>query len=299
MEKKPVLVVMAAGMGSRYGGLKQIDPVGSQGEAILDFSLFDAHEAGFETAVIIIKEAIRADFMDTVGKRLEKCPMEIRYAYQEMEKIPAGYAVPEGRVKPWGTSHCLLCAKDEIDGAPFAVINADDYYGKDAYKILVSILGDLKRADDAGMVPYVLGNTMSENGGVTRGVCRIEDGVLQAVNETKNIRFGDDRTILSDAGELSPRLPVSMNVWGFHPDVIPVIEAYFEAFLKSLAPDEARAECLLPVMINDLLSEHRITVRAKESSDCWFGLTYREDVSLTQEALRALHAKGMYPERLF
>ena len=145
--KKPVLVVMAAGMGSRYGGLKQIDPVGSQGEAILDYSLFDAHEAGFETAVIVIKEAIKADFMDTVGKRLQKCPLEIRYAYQEIEKIPAGYTIPEGRVKPWGTSHCLLCAKDEIDGAPFAVINADDYYGKDAFKVIYQYLSNLAAGD--------------------------------------------------------------------------------------------------------------------------------------------------------
>ena len=263
----------------------------------MEYSIHDAIEAGFDRVVFVLK----SDMVDTVrrgiGDRLKR-RVRVDYAVQDYSTIPSFYTIPEGRTKPFGTVHALLCAKEYLD-APFATINADDYYGKDAYKILVSMLGDLKRADDAGMVPYVLGNTMSENGGVTRGVCRIEDGVLQAVNETKNIRFGDDRTILSDAGELSPRLPVSMNVWGFHPDVIPVIEAYFEAFLKSLAPDEERAECLLPVMINDLLSEHRITVRAKESSDCWFGLTYREDVSLTQEALRALHAKGMYPERLF
>ena len=140
MKKEPVLVVMAAGMGSRYGGLKQIDPVGSCGEAILDFSLFDAHEAGFETAVIIIKEAIKKDFMETVGKRLEACPMEIRYAYQELDKLPEGYTVPEGRTKPWGTSHAILCAREAIDGAPFAVVNADDYYGKDAYKVIYDFL---------------------------------------------------------------------------------------------------------------------------------------------------------------
>ena len=142
MSKKPVLVVMAAGMGSRYGGLKQIDPVGVCGEAILDFSLFDAYAAGFETAVIIIKEAIKDDFMELVGKRLEKCPMEIRYAYQELEKLPEGYEVPEGRTKPWGTSHAILCARDEIDGAPFAVVNADDYYGQDAYKVIYDFLAN-------------------------------------------------------------------------------------------------------------------------------------------------------------
>ena len=144
---KPILVVMAAGMGSRYGGLKQIDPVGSCGEAILDYSLFDAHEAGFETAVIIIKEAIKKDFMDTVGKRLEACPMEIRYAYQELDKLPAGYAIPEGRVKPWGTSHAVLCAKDVIGDAPFAVINSDDYYGKDAFKVIYNYLSNAQSGD--------------------------------------------------------------------------------------------------------------------------------------------------------
>ena len=295
--KHHTLVILAGGLGSRFGGDKQISSVGPHGECLMEYSIHDAIEAGFDRVVFVLK----SDMVDTVrrgiGDRLKR-RVRVDYAVQDYSTIPSFYTIPEGRTKPFGTVHALLCAKEYLD-APFATINADDYYGKDAYKILVSMLGDLKRADDAGMVPYVLGNTMSENGGVTRGVCRIEDGVLQAVNETKNIRFGDDRTILSDAGELSPRLPVSMNVWGFHPDVIPVIEAYFEAFLKSLAPDEERAECLLPVMINDLLSEHRITVRAKESSDCWFGLTYREDVSLAQEALRALHAKGMYPERLF
>ena len=176
--KKPVLVVMAAGMGSRYGGLKQIDPVGSQGEAILDYSLYDAHEAGFETAVIIIKEAIREDFMATVGKRLEKCPMEIRYAYQEMDKmIPAGFTVPEGRTKPLGTSHAVLCACNEIDGAPFAVLNADDYYGKDAFKVIYNYLcnacdGEKK---DYCMVGYLLGNTVTDNGSVARGVCQADE----------------------------------------------------------------------------------------------------------------------------
>ena len=165
---KPVLVVMAAGMGSRYGGLKQIDPVGCCGEAILDYSLFDAHEAGFETAVIIIKEAIKKDFMDTVGKRLEKCPMEIRYAYQELDKIPAGCSVPSERTKPWGTSHAVLCAKEVIGDAPFAVINADDYYGKQAYREIYSFLS--QGTGDFCMVGYRLGNTVTENGTVARGV---------------------------------------------------------------------------------------------------------------------------------
>ena len=172
MAKKPVLVVMAAGMGSRYGGLKQIAPVGSHGEAILDYSLFDAYEAGFETAVIIIKEAIRQDFMDTVGKRLERSPMEIRYAYQEIDKIPAPFAVPEGRTKPWGTGHAVLCAAEAIDGAPFAVINADDYYGKNAFRTIYNALCNAEDGEfyDCCMGGYEVGKTVTAHGGVTRGV---------------------------------------------------------------------------------------------------------------------------------
>ena len=188
MAKKPILVVMAAGMGSRYGGLKQIDPVGSQGEAILDYSLFDAYEAGFETAVIIIKQAIKDDFMATVGKRLEKCPMEIRYAYQELDKLPAGYSVPAGRAKPWGTCHAVLCAKDAIGDAPFAVINSDDYYGKSAYKVIYNALcaANDGATYDYCMVGYLLGNTVTDNGSVARGICKTENGLLtQIVERTK------------------------------------------------------------------------------------------------------------------
>ena len=295
--KHNTLVILAGGLGSRFGGDKQISQVGPHGECLMEYSIHDAIEAGFDRVVFVLKSDMVETVRDGIGSRLER-HVRVDYAVQDYSTIPSFYAIPEGRTKPFGTVHALLCAKEYLD-APFATINADDYYGKDAYRILVSMLGDLKQASDAVMVPYILGNTMSENGGVTRGVCRIEDGVLQEVNETKNIHFGADRAILSDAGELSPNLPVSMNIWGFHPGAIPAIEAYFEMFLKSLALGEEKAECLLPVMINDLLSEGRITVRAKESSDCWFGLTYREDLSLTQQALRALHAKGMYPERLF
>ena len=173
MAQKPILVVMAAGMGSRYGGLKQIDPVGSHGEAILDYSLYDAHQAGFDTAVIIIKEAIKKDFMETVGKRLENCPMEIRYAYQELTKVPDTFEIPENRVKPWGTSHAILCAREQIGDVPFAVINADDYYGKSAFRGLYEYLTHAQddKYYDYCMVGYFLGNTVTENGSVARGVC--------------------------------------------------------------------------------------------------------------------------------
>ena len=295
--KHNTLVILAGGLGSRFGGDKQISKVGPHGECLMEYSIYDAIEAGFDRVVFILKSDMVQTVREGIGSRLERL-VRVDYAVQDFSSIPSFYAIPEGRTKPFGTVHALLCAKEYLD-APFATVNADDYYGKDAYKILVSMLGELTRAEDAVMVPYILGNTMSENGGVTRGVCRIKDGVLQAVSETKNIHFGADRSILSDAGELSPALPVSMNVWGFHPDAIPAIEAYFEAFLKSLTPEETKAECLLPIMVNDFLSDGRMTVHAKESNDCWFGMTYREDVALTQAALRALHAKGMYPDRLF
>ena len=180
MARKPVLVVMAAGMGSRYGGLKQIDPVGSCGEAILDYSVYDAYEAGFETVVIIIKEAIEKDFMETVGARLKKSPMEIRYAFQELHKLPVGYSVPEGRTKPWGTCHAVLCGKNEIDGAPFAVINADDYYGKAAFKEIYTYLSANECPNGYCMVGFQLGKTVTDNGSVARGVCVTdEDGYLR------------------------------------------------------------------------------------------------------------------------
>ena len=175
MAKKPVLVVLAAGMGSRYGGLKQIDPVGSQGEAILDYSIYDAHQAGFDTVVIIIKEAIKKDFLETVGKRLEKAPVEIRYAYQELTDLPAGFTVPEGRVKPWGTAHAVFCAREAIDGAPFAVVNADDYYGKAAFKVIYDQLAATTDPHAYCMVGYELGKTVTDHGSVARGVC-VTDG---------------------------------------------------------------------------------------------------------------------------
>jgi hypothetical protein len=263
----------------------------------MEYSFYDAVEAGFDRVVFILKSDMVETVRERIGCRLEQ-RVRVDYAVQDYSSIPQFYSVPKGRTKPFGTVHALLCAKEFLD-APFATVNADDYYGKDAYKILVSMLGKLETARDAVMVPYVLGNTVSENGGVTRGVCEMREGVLQSVRETKNIHYGEDKRILSDAGELSPSLPVSMNIWGFHPDAIPQIEAYFETFLKNLPPDEEKAECLLPIMINEFLSDGSITVRAKESSDCWFGLTYRDDVALTQAALRALHEKGFYPERLF
>ena len=231
MRRKPILVVMAAGMGSRYGGLKQIDPVGTQGEAILDFSLFDAHRAGFETAVIIIKESIREEFMQTVGHRLKNCPMEIRYAYQELDMLPPGYTVPQGRTKPWGTCHAVLCARDAIGDAPFAVVNADDYYGRSAFQVMIDYLCQAQDGEKADycMVGYELGNTVSDYGSVTRGVCTVEKGKLTNITERKRIEKRDGGIYFTEDGEtwtqLPPETTVSMNLLA-----LPVV--FWRQFLK-------------------------------------------------------------------
>lgn len=307
MAKKPVLVVMAAGMGSRYGGLKQIDPVGSCGEAILDYSLYDAHEAGFETAVIIIKRAIEKDFMDTVGKRLEKCPMEIRYAYQEIEKIPAGFAIPEGRVKPWGTSHAVLCAKDVIGDAPFAVINSDDYYGKSAFRVIYDYLCGANNTDvlDCCMVGYLLKNTVTENGSVARGVCQADDkGYLADIVERLRIEQYAGGIHFTEDGENWTDLPadtlVSMNMWGFTPGFLDMIEAQFPAFLENQVPgNPLKAEYLLPRSVDQLLKAGKLTVKMLSSADKWYGVTYAADKPVVVAALAELTAQGKYPAGLW
>ena len=305
---KPILVVMAAGMGSRYGGLKQIDPVGSCGEAILDYSLFDAHEAGFETAVIIIKEAIRKDFMDTVGKRLERCPMEIRYAYQELDMLPEGFTVPEGRTKPWGTCHAVLCAAEAIGDAPIAVINADDYYGKDAFRSIYQALEQVQ--DDEKhryfMVGYRLGNTVTENGSVARGICQVdEEGYLVTVAERTRIEqyaggihfTEDDGKTWTDVPETAP---VSMNFWGYTPSFLEEIRTRMPAFLQqALAENPLKAEFYLPSLVAQLLAEDKATVRVLESADKWYGVTYAADKPRVVAALRNMTAQGKYPEGLW
>ena len=308
MTKKPVLVVMAAGMGSRYGGLKQIDPVGSQGEAILDYSLFDAHRAGFETAVIIIKEAIKKDFMDTVGKRLEKCPMEIRYAYQEINKLPEGFTVPDGREKPWGTSHAVLCAKEAIDGAPFAVINADDYYGRSAFQVIYDYLSGAKDGEkyDYCMVGYRLGNTVTENGSVARGICATdENGYLtDIVERTKIEQQSDAIRFTEDDGqtwtELSADTPVSMNMWGYTPSFLREIGDRFPGFLAEAIPaNPLKCEMYLPMTVGELLKEGKATVKVLRSADKWYGVTYAADKPVVVAALKSMTEQGLYPDGLW
>ena len=306
MSKKPVLVVLAAGMGSRYGGLKQIDPVGSHGEAILDYSLYDAREAGFETAVIIIKEAIKKDFMETVGARLQNCPMEIRYAYQEMDKyIPDGFAIPADRVKPWGTSHAVLCAKNEIDGAPFAVINADDYYGKSAFREVYNFLSNATGDYDYCMVGYQLGKTVTDHGSVARGVCVVDEkGYLVKVDERTRIEKYEGGIHFTEDGEnwtdLTYETPVSMNLWGFTSTFLPELEKNFPDFLEKTVPtNPPKAEYLLPWSVSQLLTAGKATVKVLRSADKWYGVTYAADKPQVVAALKEKTAEGLYPDGLW
>ena len=306
MEKKPVLVVLAAGMGSRYGGLKQIDPVGSCGEAILDYSLYDAHEAGFETAVIIIKEAIRKDFMDTVGKRLERCPMEIRYAFQELDKaLPEGAVLPPERKKPWGTGHAVLCAAQEIGSAPFVVINADDYYGKSAFKTVFDWLSQPGGDYEYSMVGYLLGNTVTDAGSVARGVCNTDEhGYLTDVVERTciekqgdAIRYTEDKETWT---ELSADTVVSMNMWGYRESFIREMQARFPRFFaENVANNPEKAEFFLPMVVGQLLREKKATVKVLRSADKWYGVTYAADKPAVVAALKKMTEEGKYPDGLW
>lgn len=307
MARKPVLVVMAAGMGSRYGGLKQIDPVGSSGEAILDYSLYDAYRAGFETVVIIIKEAIREDFMSTVGQRLKASPLEIRYAFQELSALPQGISQPEGRSKPYGTGHAVLCAKDAIGDAPFAVINADDYYGRSAFQTMYRAL---EHAADGAffdyyMVGYYLKNTLSDHGGVARGVCAVDErGNLSKLTECIGIeRFGDAaRFPLEDNRWEELRLDtlVSMNFFGFTPSLLGELEKGFSGFCSwELAKNPEKAEFALPTEVSRLMAEGKATVKMLSSTDRWYGVTYAADKPLVVEAIRHMTEEGLYPHGLW
>lgn len=295
--KDTTLVILAAGLGSRFGGNKQISHVGPHGEILMEYSIFDAIEAGFTQIVFILKEEMVETVRKSIGDRISD-RVRVDYAVQDASSLPEWYQIPPTREKPFGTVHAVLCAKDVICG-PFATVNADDYYGKEAFRIMFEMLNGLKGKQEAGMVPYILGNTMSENGGVTRGICDIERGFLQKVDETHDIHYEEDHRIVGEFGGLDPQEMVSMNIWGFHPELLAVMNGYFEDFLRSLTPENIKAECLLPVMVNDFLGREMISVRAKASPDRWFGITYKADRDTVAAELELLHRKGVYPENLF
>ena len=305
---KPVLVIMAAGMGSRYGGLKQLDPVDNDGHIIMDFSMYDAKRAGFEKVVFIIKHEIEEEFKEHVGKRMEKY-MDVAYAYQNIDNIPEGYEVPEGRVKPWGTAHAVYSCMDEIDG-PFAVINADDYYGVEAFKLIYDYLST--HADDDKyrytMVGYHLANTVTDNGYVSRGVCETnENGELVSVTERTRIeKYNGGVAYTEDDGNTWVQVPddttVSMNMWGLTPEFVGLLEEGFVEFFENIKGDEAKelkGEYLLPIYIDELLKKGKVSVKLLETQDKWFGVTYKEDKPVVVESFAKLIADGVYRKDLF
>ena len=304
--KKPVLVIMAAGMGSRYGGLKQIDPVDREGHIIMDFSIFDAKRAGFEKVVFIIKRENEKDFKEAVGHRMEQV-MDVVYVFQDIDKIPEGFQVPEGRVKPWGTAHAVLCAMDEVDG-PFAVINADDYYGRHAFQVIYDYL--TTHEDDEKyrytMVGYRLKNTVTDNGHVSRGVCELDpEKHLVAINERTRIEKRNGGIAYSeDDGEtwisLDPDTLVSMNMWGFTQSMMEEIRRGFPGFLeKGLSENPMKCEYYLPSVVSGLLAEDRASVTVLESEDKWYGVTYKEDKPVVVEVIQSLKDAGIYPQDLW
>lgn len=295
--KKTTLVILAGGLGSRFGGNKQISQVGPHGEILMEYSIYDAIAAGFDQIVFILKADMVETVRATVGERI-KDRVRVDYVVQDTTSLPTWYSVPAARVKPFGTVHAVLCAKDVIEGA-FATVNADDYYGREAFFIMHRLLMDLQEKNDACMVPYILKNTMSENGGVTRGICDVENGFLLHVKETHDIQYDSAHHIVGEFGALRGDEQVSMNLWGFHRDLLADMNAYFEAFLASLTEEDVKAECLLPVMVGDLLKQKNFCVRAEPSTDQWFGITYQADREAVMNALAALHASGTYPDSLY
>lgn len=302
--KKPVLVVMAAGMGSRYGGLKQIDPVGPNGEIIIDYSLYDAKQAGFETVIFIIKKEIEKDFKESVGNRISNY-MNVKYAYQNINDLPQGFTVPAERKKPWGTAHAVLAARDLID-SPFVAINADDFYGRDAFKVIYDYLCEEHPENPYPfcMVAYRLSNTLTENGHVSRGVCETdENGYLTKVTEhTKIVKAGEDaESIMEDRTVgLCGCTPVSMNMWGFTQDFVKEAWAGFPEFLNAnLSVNPEKCEYFLPSVVTKLIESDKAVVKVLTSSDKWYGVTYKEDKPMVQQAMAAMHADGTYPHKLW
>lgn len=302
---RATLVIMAAGIGSRFGGgIKQLAPVGPNGDIIMDYSIYDALEAGFDKVVFVIRKDLEKDFKEVIGNRIEK-QTDVAYVYQEVDDIPDDYKEKfAGRTKPWGTGQAILCCKDVID-SPFLVINADDYYGKSAFREAYSYLTSVH---DTGkiqicMVSFILKNTLSDNGAVTRGLCQVDsDGMLTCIKETHNIeKEGTNAVVRNDSGTqvLDADSPVSMNMWGLTPEFIDILKTGFDKFLSETSKDDLKAEYLLPTIIGGLLEEGRLEVKVLKSHDQWFGVTYKEDRETVMSAVGKLIEDGIYPSVLY
>ncbi len=300
--KKPELVIMAAGMGSRYGGLKQIDTVDDFGHIIIDYSIYDAIKAGFRDITFIIKKAIERDFREVMDAHLAGKGINVKYVYQELDRLPEGYAVPEGRVKPWGTAHALMCCLGVVD-APFAVINADDYYGANAFCKIYDFLKNVDESDGKyhyAMVGYHIKNTVTEMGTVSRGVCEARDGILTGIVERTKIGPRDGRIYYTEGDtdvELDPDTLVSMNLWGLTPSYFRECKARFAKFLdENLAKNPEKCEFFLPTVISELVEEGKADVRVLDNTDKWYGVTYKEDKPEVVKAFRDLIEAGVYPK---
>lgn len=299
---EPTLVIMAAGMGSRFGGLKQITSVDDQGHAIIDFSLFDARRAGFKKIVFIIKHEIEDSFKAAIGARMENF-FDVQYVYQQLDRLPEGYSVPDGREKPWGTGHAVLCCRGTVTG-PFAVINADDFYGRGAYEAIYSFLKADRPDSEYAMVGYKLRNTVTENGHVARGVCEIENGFLRDITERTHIeKRGSDAAYTEDGEHFTPLsgdTTVSMNFWGFSTKMLDELGARFPAFLdRSLPKNPLKCEYFLPFVANEQLQEGSASVRVLDCNETWYGMTYRADLGSVRAAIAAMKTDGIYPARLW
>jgi len=299
---QPVLVVMAAGMGSRFGGLKQITPVDTQGHKIIDFSIYDARRAGFTKVVFVIKHAIEEDFKARVGRRMEQF-FDVRYVFQELDKLPPGYDVPAGREKPWGTAHAIACAKDAVDG-PFAVINSDDYYGPHAYQVIYDFLSNQPSPQEQAMVGYLLKNTVTENGHVARGICQIEDGYLTNIVERTHIERRPEGIVYTEDGQtyhpLADDTIVSMNLWGFSREMMDQFTGRFPAFLEeNLSINPLKCEYFLPAVANLQVQEKLGRIRVLTTDESWYGVTYREDLQSVWDAVERMKEQGIYPAQLW
>lgn len=299
--REPTLVILAAGMGSRFGGLKQIMAVDDFGHAIIDFSLYDAYRAGFRKVAFIIKHEIEEDFKAAVGRRMEKY-FDVKYVYQQLDLLPEGYSVPEGRVKPWGTGHAVLCCRGIVDG-PFAVINADDFYGRTAYEEMYAFLSTERPGTEHAMIAYHLRNTVTETGYVARGICQVENGLLTDVVERTHIEKHGEVISFTEDGEsytpLPADVPVSMNCWAFSNSMLDELYKRFPAWLDANLPvNPTKCEYFLPFVTNAMIKDGEGTVAVLPCHEQWYGMTYKEDFPTVVNAIKALRDGGVYPEKL-